>query len=196
MKLRDRYTCGFSFQSFQFQERKVYLVYHFYYFHCIILTLFLTRKLNWLHMNVCLCCLPMNFAQFLNNIFFTEHLRANRSSFNRFTKFNFNGLKHQVDEWMWTQRLYMITITLLITVIRLIVMMMRLEMWLKLPLENYTAGNFGSNRPEVFHDKGCLKSFAKFTGKHLCQSLFFHKVAGFKSSKFCELKIFLELRSS
>ena len=28
--------------------------------------------------------------------------------------------------------------------------------------------------------KGVLKNFAKFTGKHLCQSLFFNKVAGVK----------------
>ena len=47
-------------------------------------------------MSVCLCCLPMNFAQFLN-IFFTEHLRTNRSSFNRVTKVNFNGLKHKMN---------------------------------------------------------------------------------------------------
>ena len=26
--------------------------------------------------------------------------------------------------------------------------------------------------------KGVLKNFTKFTGKHLCQSLFFNKVAG------------------
>ena len=32
--------------------------------------------------------------------------------------------------------------------------------------------------PEVFSKKGVLKNFAKFTGKHLCQSLFFNKVAG------------------
>ena len=35
-----------------------------------------------------------------------------------------------------------------------------------------------SNRPDMFHKKDVLKSFAKFTGKHLCQSLFFNKVAG------------------
>ena len=42
--------------------------------------------------------------------------------------------------------------------------------------------------------KGVLRNFAKFTGKHLCQSLFFNKVAGFKESlaqlfscEFCEL---------
>ena len=32
--------------------------------------------------------------------------------------------------------------------------------------------------PEVFYDKKVLRNFAKFTGKHLCQSLFFNKVAG------------------
>ena len=33
--------------------------------------------------------------------------------------------------------------------------------------------------PEVFHGKRCsYRSFAKFTGKHLCQSLLFNKVAG------------------
>ena len=32
--------------------------------------------------------------------------------------------------------------------------------------------------PEVFLKKGVLKNFAKFTGKHLCQGLFFNKVAG------------------
>ena len=31
--------------------------------------------------------------------------------------------------------------------------------------------------PEVFYKKGVLRNFAKFTGKHLCQSLFFNKVA-------------------
>ena len=30
---------------------------------------------------------------------------------------------------------------------------------------------------EVFCEKGVLRSFTKFTGKHLCQSLFFNKVA-------------------
>ena len=30
--------------------------------------------------------------------------------------------------------------------------------------------------PEVFYKKGALKNFAKFTGKHLCQSLFLNKV--------------------
>ena len=34
-----------------------------------------------------------------------------------------------------------------------------------------------SSRSEVFCKKGFLKNFAKFTGKHLCQSLFLNKVA-------------------
>ena len=35
-----------------------------------------------------------------------------------------------------------------------------------------------SSRPEVFCQNGVLKSFAKITGKHMYQSLFFNKVAG------------------
>ena len=31
---------------------------------------------------------------------------------------------------------------------------------------------------EVFYKKVVFESFAKFTGKHLCQGLFFNKVAG------------------
>ena len=37
---------------------------------------------------------------------------------------------------------------------------------------------FRSSGPEVFCEKDVLGNFAKFTGKHLCQSLFFNKVAG------------------
>ena len=39
-----------------------------------------------------------------------------------------------------------------------------------------------SSRLEVFCRKGVLRNFAKFTGKHLCQILFFNKVAGFRPS--------------
>ena len=38
----------------------------------------------------------------------------------------------------------------------------------------------GSSRQEVFCKKGILRNFAKFPGKHLCQSLFFNKVAGLR----------------
>ena len=37
-----------------------------------------------------------------------------------------------------------------------------------------------SSRQEEFCNKGVLRNFAKFTGKHLCQSLFFDKVAGLR----------------
>ena len=37
-----------------------------------------------------------------------------------------------------------------------------------------------SSRPEVFCKKGALKNFTTFTGKYLCQSLFFNKVAGLR----------------
>ena len=37
-----------------------------------------------------------------------------------------------------------------------------------------------SSRPEVFCRKGVLRNFTKFTGKHLCHSLFFNKVAVIK----------------
>ena len=40
--------------------------------------------------------------------------------------------------------------------------------------------NFRSSRPEVFCEKGVLGSSAKFTGKHLCKSLSFNKVAGLR----------------
>ena len=41
-----------------------------------------------------------------------------------------------------------------------------------------------SIRPDMFCKKGVLKNFAKFTGKHLCQSLFFNEVAGGASGGF------------
>ena len=49
-----------------------------------------------------------------------------------------------------------------------------------------------SSRLEVLRKKGVLRNFAKFTGKHLCQSLFFNKDAGLRlaqvfSYEFCEI---------
>ena len=35
-----------------------------------------------------------------------------------------------------------------------------------------------TSRPEVFCKKGILENVTNFTGKHLCQSLFFNKVTG------------------
>ena len=37
-----------------------------------------------------------------------------------------------------------------------------------------------SSRPEGFCKKGILRNFPKFSGKHLCQGLFFNKVAGLR----------------
>ena len=39
---------------------------------------------------------------------------------------------------------------------------------------------FRSSHPEVFCEKGVLRNFAKFTGKQLCQSLFFNNIAGLR----------------
>ena len=38
-----------------------------------------------------------------------------------------------------------------------------------------------SSRSELFYKKGVLRNFAKFTGKDLCQSLLFNKVAGLRT---------------
>ena len=48
--------------------------------------------------------------------------------------------------------------------------------------------SFRSSHPEVFYKKPVLKNFSKFTGKHLCQSLFFNKVVGLGPSLFCNLQ--------
>ena len=39
---------------------------------------------------------------------------------------------------------------------------------------------FRSSRSALFCKKGVLRNFGKFTVKHLCQSLFFNKVAGLR----------------
>ena len=43
--------------------------------------------------------------------------------------------------------------------------------------------------PDVFCDKSVLRNFAKFTGEHLCQSLFFNKVEGLKPVTLLEKKL-------
>ena len=48
------------------------------------------------------------------------------------------------------------------------------EGWHYLKVKNYP--HYRSSRPEVFCKRGVLRNFAKFTGKHLRQSLFFNKV--------------------
>ena len=55
-----------------------------------------------------------------------------------------------------------------------------------------------SSRPEEFCKKDVLRNFAKFTGKRLCQNLFFNKLAAYNfikkealaqvfSCEFCEI---------
>ena len=43
--------------------------------------------------------------------------------------------------------------------------------------------NQKSCRQEMFCKRGVLKNFAKFTGKYLCQELFFNRVAGLRPAK-------------
>ena len=67
-------------------------------------------------------------------------------------------------------------------------------------MNNENSSKLQKQRPGVFYKKGILKNFTKFTGKHLCQSLFLNKVAGLRpvtlfkktlaqvfSCEFCEI---------
>ena len=45
--------------------------------------------------------------------------------------------------------------------------------------------------PDVFSKKGALKIFAKFIGKHMCRSLIFNKVAGWRSATLLKMGVFL-----
>ena len=47
-------------------------------------------------------------------------------------------------------------------------------------MEEEFSGEDRSSRPEVFYEKGVLRNFTRFTGNHLCQSLFFNKAAGLR----------------
>ena len=49
----------------------------------------------------------------------------------------------------------------------------------KLIVEHGLLFNYRSSHPEVFCKKSVLKNFEKFTGKHMCQSLFLNKLAGY-----------------
>ena len=61
--------------------------------------------------------------------------------------------------------------------------------------------DYRSSRPEVFYRKVVLRNLTKLTGKHLCQSLYFNKVADLRqlhskrgfaqvlSYEFCEIFI-------
>ena len=54
----------------------------------------------------------------------------------------------------------------------------------------YILCSLRSSRPEVFCRKSVLRNFAKFTGKHLCQSFLFIKKETMEqlfSCEFCEI---------
>ena len=46
-----------------------------------------------------------------------------------------------------------------------------------------------SSHSDVFCKKGVLRNFAKFTGKHLCQCLFFNKAAGLSSANLLKKRL-------
>ena len=48
---------------------------------------------------------------------------------------------------------------------------------------------FRSSHPEVLCKKGVLRHFAKFIGKHLCQSLFFNKVAALRPANLSKKRL-------
>ena len=48
---------------------------------------------------------------------------------------------------------------------------------------------YRSSRLEVFCKKGVLRNFTKFTGKRLCQSLIFNKVAGLRPANLVKKRI-------
>ena len=54
---------------------------------------------------------------------------------------------------------------------------------------NFLIKLFRSSRPEVFCEKGVLKNFAEFTGKHLCQSLYFNNVGGLRPATFLKKRL-------
>ena len=56
-------------------------------------------------------------------------------------------------------------------------------MWIQITLLRFQVSHqYRSSRPEVLCRKGVLRNFAKLTGKHLCQGLFFNKVAGLRAA--------------
>ena len=50
-------------------------------------------------------------------------------------------------------------------------------------------GNDRKQPPEVFYKKCVLKNFTKFTGKHLCQSLFFNEVTVLRPATLSKIRL-------
>ena len=53
----------------------------------------------------------------------------------------------------------------------------------------YQLKNNRSSHRRCSVEKGVLRNFAKFTGKHLCQRLFFNKVAGLRPATLLKKKL-------
>ena len=60
---------------------------------------------------------------------------------------------------------------------------------IKEQINNNAVDMVRTSRPEVFCKKGVLRNFVKFTGKHLCQSFFFNKVAGLRPATLLKKKL-------
>ena len=71
----------------------------------------------------------------------------------------------------------------------------RSEVWLNKKhrkIENLSMCPYRSSCPELFCQKVVLENFAKFTGKHLCQSVFFNKVAGLSPATLLKQRLWPE----
>ena len=60
---------------------------------------------------------------------------------------------------------------------------------ISIPTSSINSLSFRSSCPEVLREEGVLRNFSKFTGKHLCQSLFFNKVAGLRPATLLKKKL-------
>ena len=52
---------------------------------------------------------------------------------------------------------------------------------------------FQKQPPEVFYKKSVLRNFTKFTGKHLCEGLFFNKVASLRPATLLKKKTLVQM---
>ena len=109
-------------------------------------------------------CFRVNFAKFLRTTFLTENLwwlllKTDKCVVD--TKLLFKKLELSTSKLDWS--FYIVSIAR--KKVRAMIC------WMKFSSSR-------SSHPDVFCKEGALGNFAKFTGKHLCQSLFFNKVAG------------------
>ena len=61
--------------------------------------------------------------------------------------------------------------------------------YLKPPMFISQVVNFRNTCPRTFYKEGILRNPVKFTGKHLCQSLFFNKFAGLRLANLFKNKL-------